>query len=336
MRAFLAALLVIAFTLALAAPGLALERGIVYSKVQESEEQDVEGQYGPATGGLYTLHGERPFRVTYDPADSDPNVSRNGTIAFVRGGDVYLVGPDRSGLRQLTSGPEIDERPLFAPDGRSLVFSRRVSEGAPRDLYLVRLDGSPPVALTSSLVDESEASFSSGGAEMAYVSSGDLYSLKLKGGAARRLTATPEQESAPHYFVGGILFNRPRTASVRTTDIYRMPREGGKALPVVAKKAGARIAGVTPDGNLLAFLSRGNYWSKQLFARGGLAPRKLSGAYGGGELAMSPNGRLGAFLLYFDEDFAIEAVNLRTGGFVLSADLYRLGDGISIGRQLAW
>lgn len=73
-----------------------------------------------------------------------------------------------------------------------------------------------------------------------------------------------------------------------------------------------------------------------MMGRWSIAPKRLSGAYGGGELAISPDGRQGAFLLYFDEDFAIEVLDLIRGGFAFSADLYRLGDGTAIDTPLAW
>lgn len=247
MRPLLAALLIAAVSLALAVPtASALGRGVVYSKIKETEDLNEAGEYGPPVGGLYTLRGKRPHRVTFDPADVEPNVARNGTIAFVRAGDVYLVRPDGTGLRQLTSGPEIDERPLFAPDGRSLVFTRRGVEKGPRDLYLVRLDGGPPIALATTAADESEVTFSPGGGEIAYVSGGDVYSMILSSGAVSRMNDTPEKEFAPRFFARGILFNRiPRGGP---SAISRFSRDGSRIMPVVATSVGARIAGVTPNG----------------------------------------------------------------------------------------
>ncbi|HWT91205.1 MAG TPA: hypothetical protein VN179_08825 [Solirubrobacterales bacterium] len=315
-----------------AAPAAATERGIVYSKILQ-EEPVLEG-------GLYVLREKRPQRLTYDPRDVEPNVARDGAIAFVRDGDLHLIRPDGTGLRQLTAGPEIDERPLFSPDGRSLAFTRRAAPGAPRDLFLLRLDGAPPLALTSTPEDEADAAFSPDGDRIAFArrllltgdeGGGDLYSVRSDGGGLRQLTRTPQQEFGPRYFVGGIVFNRQGDGAVR---IFTMRRNGSGVKAAVSPKRGATIAGLTPNGRRLAFRSRGSFWSKRLDRRG--APAKwLSETFGGDELAISPDGRRGAFLLYFDEQQAITTLDLRRGGFVDTAEHYNLGEG-GIDPRLAW
>lgn len=336
MRSFFVALLLVFATFAVAAPvGSGATRGVVYSKVTESEEENEAAGNDPPVGGLYILRGRHPRRVTYDPADVEPAVSRTGAIAFVRGGDIYLVRPDGTGLRQLTDGPGLDERPLFAPDGLSLAFTRRSAAGNPRDLYLIGLDGSGLTALAATAADQSEPAFAPDGAAVSFVSDGDIYTVKPGAGQPRRLTDTSVRESSPHYFAGGLLFDRAATSGARSAAIYRMRRDGNKVAAVVAKRTGARIAGVTPDGDLLVFINRGSFWNQRLSGER-FVPKRLSGIYGRGRLAISPDGRRGAFLLYFDEDFAIEILDLLNGGFYLSADLYRLGDGIAIDSRLAW
>jgi hypothetical protein len=326
---FLLVLLVAAIA---ASPAAALERGVVYSKILQEEPE--------LKGGLYVLRDKRPDRLTFDPRDVEPAVARNGVIAFVRDGDLYLVGPDGTGLRQLTAGPEIDERPLFAPDGSSLAFTRREGTGAPRDIFLVRLDGTPPLALTSAPEDESNPAFSPDGGRIAYARGvplavggvgGDLYSVRTDSGGLRQLTNTPQREFGPRYFVGGIVFNRQGDGA---PGIFTMRRNGSGVRAAFAPKRGATIAAVTPDGRTLAFRSRGDFWSKRLDRRRARA-KWLMDSLGAYELAVSPDGRKGAFLLYFEEQQALAVIDLRGGGFVYTAEAYNLGEG-GIDPRLAW
>ena len=79
-------------------------------------------------------------------SDGFPAWSPDGsTIAFLRGGggtsDIYAVGADGSGLRQLTtSGDAID--PAWSPDGTKLVFAGECSAGCSPFLYEMNADGS--------------------------------------------------------------------------------------------------------------------------------------------------------------------------------------------------
>jgi len=71
----------------------------------------------------------------------------NGAIAFVRGGDIWTVNPDGSGMMQVTSGPEDDSGPAWSADGSTIAFSR-ADGGGRADIWLVK-PGSLPVRLTS-------------------------------------------------------------------------------------------------------------------------------------------------------------------------------------------
>ena len=51
------------------------------------------------------------------------------------GGDIYIINPDGSGLRRLTTGLE----PALSPDGRQVAFTRL---DEPRGLWLINTDGS--------------------------------------------------------------------------------------------------------------------------------------------------------------------------------------------------
>jgi dipeptidyl aminopeptidase/acylaminoacyl peptidase len=122
-------------------------RAVVYSKSTTVGKE--------VKGGLFAVKSGHLNQITEDPTDTEPAFSADGrTIAFVRGGDIYSIRPDGSGQRQLTSGAELDGRPLVAPNGRYVVFERRAAAGAARDLYTVGINGGGTHALVSSAADE--------------------------------------------------------------------------------------------------------------------------------------------------------------------------------------
>src|SRR3954466_2666237 len=133
--------------LALAVPASAFAAGgaIVFSKVSEDHRIYKEGEKAlppkAPEGGLFAVKDRHLNQLTENPADTEPSFSADGhTIAFVREGDVFAIRADGSGQRQLTSGAELDSRPLVSPNGRIVVFERRTA-GAPRNLYTVGIDG---------------------------------------------------------------------------------------------------------------------------------------------------------------------------------------------------
>ena len=67
------------------------------------------------------------------PASAAPP---KGQIAFVRGGDIWLVDTDGTGERQLTSSTDFDHQPCWSPDGRQIAFLR-----AERQVWVTDADG---------------------------------------------------------------------------------------------------------------------------------------------------------------------------------------------------
>jgi len=67
-------------------------------------------------------------------------------------GGLFLIAPDGSGLRRLTTAPPAampDHQPAWSPDGRHLAFARQDPANGTRDMYEVALDG--PVQRLSNL-----------------------------------------------------------------------------------------------------------------------------------------------------------------------------------------
>lgn len=108
---------------------------------------------------------------------SDPQVSPDGKlIAFVvretdleanRGRtDLWLVGTDGTGLRQLTSAPEADSDPRWSPDGRSLLFLSGRSGSS--QVWAIAPDGGEAKQVTDEALDVGNLRVSPDGRYVAY------------------------------------------------------------------------------------------------------------------------------------------------------------------------
>lgn len=102
-------------------------------------------------------HGEGLHRLTSDPAyEYQPRWSPDGaTIAFVRGGNLWLMDAQGGDQRQITHGLTVDS-PTWSPDGQHLAFviagTGPLNEGPQRKaLWLVDADGSALSNLTFAL-----------------------------------------------------------------------------------------------------------------------------------------------------------------------------------------
>jgi Tol biopolymer transport system component/imidazolonepropionase-like amidohydrolase len=82
---------------------------------------------------------------------------------------IWLMKPDGTGLRQLTTGHGDDREPRFSPDGKTIAFaSDRAFKGS-YDIWTVPVAGGEPKQITSSENDEYEPAWSPDGKQIAYV-----------------------------------------------------------------------------------------------------------------------------------------------------------------------
>jgi dipeptidyl aminopeptidase/acylaminoacyl peptidase len=318
---------------------------IVFSMVKtELVSGEVEGKATEkAVGGLYAARDGHFNQLTEDPSDAEPSFSADGhTIAFVRSGDVWAMRADGTGQRQLTSGPELDGRPLVAPNGRHVLFERRAAEGAPRDLYTVAAGGGSPHPVAASLNDEHEASFSPDGRTIAFVRSvagaDDLFACRPSGARLRRLTRTAAiDEFAPRDLGKTIVFSRGESTDGpgAYADIYAMKDNGRKVRKLIAGAGSSFVEDATPNGRTLLFRRDQGLWVKRL----GHGGRKLAELpdQSRTNAVFSSDGRKVAAFVATKEEQSLSVIDVATGrrSFTEVAVSYE-DEATAIGPVIAW
>jgi tricorn protease-like protein len=314
--------------LALVVPAGASAAGgaIVFSKVTEDHRiyKEDEKALPPKApeGGLFAVKDRHLNQLTENPADSEPSFSADGhTIAFVREGDVYAMRADGSGQKQLTSGAELDSRPVVSPNARIVLFERRAA-GGPRDLLTVSVNGGTPHPIAASVADEHEASFSPDGWTIAFVrtsASGggtvdDIYSVRPSGAKLRRLTRTAGiDEFAPNVLNATIAFSRGKNSEAPSAyaDVYKMDLKGQHVRKVIAGAGSAYVEDVTANGRTILFRRDQGLWVKQLGGKG----RKLSDLPDNAEVnsVFSSDGNQVATFTEADQEQSLSVIDVDTG-----------------------
>jgi Tol biopolymer transport system component len=302
---------------------------------------------GETKGGLFAVKAGHLNQLTEDPTDTEPAFSPDGrTIAFVRGGDLYSVRPDGSGLRHLTSGTTLDSAPIVSPDGKRVVFERRAAAGTAADLYAVRVLGGGLHALTSGAENDHQADFSPDGRTLVFVrdsggpnTSEDLYSMRASGTRLVRLTRTGVDEFKPRYFAGGIVFSRGESTAgpAAYADVYTMRSDGTKVKPLVAGVGSAYVEDVAPAGKTVLFRRDQGLWSKQI---GPGRARKLAQLPDGSETngVFSSDGRKVAAFVAVEEQQSLVAIDVANRRQTQLAEGFEASekDGTVIGPVIAW
>lgn len=109
-----------------------------------------------AIGASLTRHVPEPF-----------GAAGNGLIAFVSDGDIWTVAPDGTGLKAITSGPEVEDIPTWSRDGTRLAYWSETVDGL-GNLVVIDADGNDAVEVAQTSRPFSTVLWSPDGTEIMY------------------------------------------------------------------------------------------------------------------------------------------------------------------------
>lgn len=208
-------------------------------------------------------------------AASPARSASGGRIAFASGGEIYLVAPDGSGLKQLTSSdPGVyNYQPALSPDGTRVAFSSAQSNKS--GINVVAVDGTGLRRLTTnSLSYDSEPAWSPDGSKIAFVRGFDptvggianftscgseIYVVGMDDGREINLTqglgGTDPAWSPDGKRIAFASSRENYLASnhVENYDIYSMTDEGGDVLQLTMTEENEAEPAWSPDGKRIAY-----------------------------------------------------------------------------------
>ncbi|HBY98745.1 MAG TPA: hypothetical protein DEP84_33160 [Chloroflexi bacterium] len=164
--------------------------------------------------------------------------------------------------RRLTSGPRSDTQPVFAPDGRTVVFLRNWN--GQTDIFALTIRGGTPINLTRTPAQQEDRPiFSPDGSLIAYASNAtqssdwDIFVMNADGTNRRAVIEAPGSDEVHPWFSPdghSLLFSSDRNGN---WDIYRATIDAGAApwLPLTTDPAVDRLPVRSPDGTAVVFRS---------------------------------------------------------------------------------
>jgi TolB protein len=194
--------------------------------------------------------------------------ARSGLVAFDRGGDVYLIHPDGTGSRQLTSGPDVDSGAVWSPDGTRLAFLSETD--VTTSLVVVGSDGGGRVTVAHDLAVVLGMDWSPDSSRLVFGGrfEGDhlvhLFVGDAEAGSSVRLGGSDLYADWPSWSPDGrrIAFKRIDPAAddaLRATgDLWLMNADGTDAHRLTSLGGGQNALVNTawsPDGRSIAFLA---------------------------------------------------------------------------------
>jgi dipeptidyl aminopeptidase/acylaminoacyl peptidase len=244
-------------------------------------------------------------RVAFTLSTLDAAANRRRT-------DVWVVGTDGSGLRQLTTDPASDTSAAWSPDGRTLFFLS--SRSGSSQVWRVAVDGGEPQAVTSLPLDVGGFVRSPDGTHLA-VSLDVFVDCDTLECTATRLEANAKRQASGQIYDRLFVRHWDTWKDGRRSHVFVVPVAGGPAVDVMRGMdadcpskpfGGADEFAFTPDGKAIVFTTRDagreEAWSTDFNlylapVDGGTAPRNLTAGNPAWDTSpvFSPDGRTLAY-----------------------------------------
>ena len=225
--------------------GLVLEGRIVYTSFRDNDYEIY----------IVNVDGTGEVRLTDTiGSDTNPSWSLDGSmIAFQseRNGieEIYLIGDDGSNLRKVADGAY----PSFSPDGSQIVYEYN------EDIWVINVDGTNPVQLTTNGGFDGEPSFSPDGSQILFVSDradGDweVYVMDSDGANQQRLTFHEGYDQEPEFSPDGYEITFSRVVDGIDVDVYVMEPDGSN-IRQLTEDADSYSSSWSPNGAGVVFTS---------------------------------------------------------------------------------
>ncbi len=251
----------------------------------------------PAKPHPYTVHDQVSLRRLQNPRVSPDGKRvafqlRTTDLEANRGRfDLWVINLDGTGLRQLTTHPENDTDPAWAPDGQSLFFLS--SRGGSSQVWRLALDGGEATAVTKSPIDVDSFNLSRDGQQLAFAAETypDCDSLEC---TEKRLAEKAKVKSSGKVYDSLFARHWDTWRDGRRAHLFVQKVVGGTPVDTMKKLdadapskpfGGSEEYTFTPDGKGLVFtarvVGREEAWSTDLDlfsvpVDGSQAPRKLT------------------------------------------------------------
>jgi Tol biopolymer transport system component len=198
----------------------------------------------------------------------------SSTIPFVSNLDIYTVGVDGHGLRQLTSQAGNNYDPMWSADGSEIVFTSEGRSEVAHGIFVMRADGSD-VRLLTAHPRAMSGGLSPDRTQVAYEDvSGDLFLSQIDGSATQNIadlgarltcpgTLNPcdvyasEARWSPDGSIIAFILNTLGRASSHTGTLYLVHPNGTNLRKVIGGPGSVRYPQWSPDGQRITVSSDG-------------------------------------------------------------------------------